>query len=81
MYHHWDDQELVSFTGGVSDCHHERLSADVPIRRADRKIPSRNVNNGETPPLNTTRKIERKSSRKPSPNPNLNGGRNDKEKS
>jgi len=81
MYHRQDGQELVSFTGGVNNCHHgklsRKLSADAPRRRADRKIPSGNVNSGAKHPPSTIRRIERGSSKEPSPSTNLNGGRRD----
>lgn len=79
MYHRQDGQESVSFTGGVNNCHHgklsRKLSEDVPRRRVGRKIPLRNVSSGARHLPGTIRKIERESLKKPSPNPNLNGGK------
>lgn len=79
MYHHQDDQGLVSSTGGLDDCHHERLSAAALRRRVDRRTPLRSANSGVRPPLDITRKIERKSSSRQSPNPRR-GGRNSAKK-
>lgn len=63
------------FTGGVNDCHHEKLNEDAPRRRVGQRIPLRSANSGVRHPLGIIRKIERRSSNKLNPSTNLNGGR------
>ncbi len=75
---HLDGQELALFIRGVNNCHHERLDAVVPRRRADRRPPSRNGNSGEMPPPSITRKIGRISSNRQNPSPS--GGRSSGQK-